>query len=111
MLCDGRGAGLLKKIEGLELGRIKGLDTSDAYHALNIPQDPREYSRAFEILAHFEVRSVRLFTNNPRKVEGLVKMGIDVTREPLEIAATVHSAGYLKTKTEKMGHMMSQFMR
>lgn len=109
MLCDGRGAGLLNKVKGLELGRTKGLDTSDAYKELNIPQDPREYSRVVEVLNDLQVSSIRLLTNNPRKVEGVVSAGIKVVREPLEIPATEHSKPYLQTKTLKMGHMMTQF--
>lgn len=109
MLCDGRGAGLLNKVKGLELGRIKGLDTSDAYKELNIPQDPREYSRVVEVLNDLHIGSIRLLTNNPRKVEGVASAGIDVIREPLEITATEHSKNYLQTKTLKMGHLMRQF--
>jgi GTP cyclohydrolase II len=111
MLCDGRGAGLLKKIEGLELGRTKGLDTSEAYTALGLPQDPREYSRVAEILRYFGYNSVRLLTNNPRKVDGLAASGVIVTREPLEIPATKHSRPYLMTKAKKMGHLFNQFKR
>lgn len=109
MLCDGRGAGLLNKVKGLELGRTKGLDTSDAYKELNIPQDPREYSRVIEVLKDLQVSSIRLLTNNPRKVEAITSAGIKVVREILEIPATKHSKAYLQTKTLKMGHMMIQF--
>src|SRR5882724_11022919 len=59
MLCDGRGAGLYKKVQGLELGRTHGLDTSDAYRALGLEQDPRSYVRAIEILRYFGITSVR----------------------------------------------------
>lgn len=109
MLCDGRGAGLLKKVQGLELGRVKGLDTSDAYTALGLPQDPRDYTRVAAVLKHFGIRQARLLTNNPRKISGLEEKGISVTREPLEIAATQHSQAYLQTKATKMGHLMAQF--
>lgn len=105
MLCDGRGAGLYKKVLGLELGRTRGLDTSDAYRELGLPQDPREYSRVARVLEHFGVSSVRLMTNNPRKIEGLSSQGIRVVREPLEIAPTEHSRPYLLTKQRKMGHL------
>jgi GTP cyclohydrolase II len=109
MLCDGRGAGLLNKVKGLELGRTKGLDTSEAYKVLNIPQDPRKYDRVVKILNDMEIKSIRLLTNNPRKIEGIESAGIIVTREPLEIPATKHSRSYLQTKTLKMGHLMKQF--
>ena len=109
VVCDGRGAGLLKKTEGLELGRTNGLDTSEAYRQLGLEQDPREYRRVVEILRHFNIGSVRLLTNNPRKLDGLSKGGIVTHREPLEIPATVHSKSYLKTKAIKMGHLLSEF--
>lgn len=109
MLCDGRGAGLYKKVLGLELGRVKGLDTSDAYRHLGLKQDPRDYARVVQILKHWEIDGVRLLTNNPRKINGLQKAGISVSRESLEIPATPASRGYLRTKGKKMGHMLRQF--
>ena len=107
MLCDGRGAGLYKKVLGLELGRTKGLDTSDAYKELGLQQDPRTYERVVEVLKFFKVPSVRLLTNNPRKVEGLEKYGIKVIREPIEIPPTEQSLPYLSTKKNKMGHLLN----
>jgi GTP cyclohydrolase II len=107
MLCDGRGAGLYKKVLGLELGRTQGLDTSDAYRALGLEQDPRHYDHAAAILKHFDIRSVRLLTNNPRKVAGLSEHGISVAREALEIPSTEASRPYLLTKKNKMGHLLS----
>jgi len=109
MLCDGRGAGLLNKVKGLELGRTKGLDTSDAYQQLNLRQDPREYSKVLQILHDLRVKSIRLLTNNPRKIESIRAGGIEVIREPLEIEATSNSRSYLITKATKMGHLMHQF--
>lgn len=109
VLCDGRGAGLFTKTLGLELGRTEGLDTSDAYARLGVPQDPREYARVAYILKHFDLVGVRLLTNNPRKVQGLVDNGIHVEREALEIPATPDSEAYLKTKAIKMGHLLAQF--
>src|SRR5258708_7839581 len=98
MLCDGRGAGLYQKVLGLELGRTKGLDTSDAYCALGLEQDPRRYDRVWAVLAHFAIGKVRLLTNNPRKVSGLAQGGIEVSRIPLEISPTAVSQPYLLTK-------------
>jgi len=109
MLCDGRGAGLLNKIKGMELGRTHDFDTSDAYRHLGLEQDPREYQRASEILSYLKILNVRLLTNNPRKIKGLKAAGIDVRREPLEIESTVNSQPYLKTKALKMGHLLSEF--
>ena len=111
MLCDGRGAGLLNKIRGLELGRTNGLDTSDAYKHLKIPQDPREYDRVIEIMLDLNISSIKLLTNNPRKINAFASSGIKVIREPLEIVATEYSMDYLSTKTFKMGHLMQQFRK
>ena len=111
MLCDGRGAGLLNKVKGLELGRTHGLDTSDAYKELKIPQDPRQYDKVVAILDDLKIDSIRLLTNNPRKIEGVSQAGIKVIREPLEISATKYSKSYLETKAKKMGHLMEQFKK
>lgn len=107
MLCDGRGAGLYYKVLGLELGQTHGLDTSDAYRELGIEQDPRTYERVVEILKHLEVDSIRLMTNNPRKIREIAVNGISVVREPLEIEPTEGSRSYLVTKQRKMGHLLT----
>ena len=109
MLCDGRGAGLLNKIKGMDLGITQGMDTSDAYHHLGLDQDPRDYQRVFEVLSYFNQTNIKLLTNNPRKVIGVESSGITVVREPLEIVSTKESEPYLKTKATKMGHMLSEF--
>jgi GTP cyclohydrolase II len=106
MLQDGRGAGLYLKVLGLELGRTKGLDTADAYAELGIEPDPRSYDRVRFVLHHFKVSTVRLLTNNPRKIGGLSQEGITVQRESAEIAATLHSRAYLAAKKEKLGHLL-----
>lgn len=111
MLCDGRGAGLLNKIKGMELGASHGMDTSEAYRHLGLKQDPREYEKVAEILEYFKLSSIRLLTNNPRKVEKIEAKNILVLREPLEIPSTEHSAPYLETKANKMGHMISEFQK
>lgn len=110
VLCDGRGAGLFTKTLGLELGRTEGLDTSEAYARLGVQQDPREYSRVAFALKHLGFSEVRLLTNNPRKVQGLIDNGVGAIRQPLEIPATPDSRPYLQTKATKMGHLLSQFM-
>ncbi len=109
MLVDGRGAGLLNKIKGMELGFTHNLDTSEAYKFLGLEQDPREYDRVYEILSYFKIKKIKLLTNNPRKVSKLENIGISVTRIPLEIRSTNESKPYLKTKASKMGHMLSEF--
>jgi GTP cyclohydrolase II len=109
MLCDGRGAGLLNKVRGMELGVSHGMDTSEAYRQLGLEQDPREYEKVAEILKYFKLDSIRLLTNNPRKLEKIEAKNVLVLREPLEIPSTEHSAPYLETKAKKMGHMISEF--
>lgn len=107
MICDGRGAGLLTKVKGLALGASQGLDTHDAYIAMGVEPDPRDYARAAEAIRALGVRQVRLLTNNPRKIDGLLQQGLSVERQPLEIPATRHSFPYLDTKASKMGHMIN----
>lgn len=109
LLCDGRGAGLLLKTRGLELGRVEGVDTHDAYEKMGISVDPRDYSRAAHVINYFGIQSVSLLTNNPRKIDGLSKFGIKVCRRSLEIKSTDYSEPYLKTKAKKMGHLISEF--
>ena len=111
MLCDGRGAGLLNKVRGMALGEKEGLDTSDAYRKLGLPQDPRDYARVAEIIKYFDLDRIHLLTNNPRKIEGLESAGITVERVPLEISSTDESRSYLETKANKMGHLLSEFMK
>ena len=105
MICDGRGAGLLTKVKGLALGDSENLNTFDAYQRLGVQPDPREYSRVSEVLKDRRVSSLRLLTNNPRKIEGLERRGLTVERVPLQIDATEDSWSYLKTKQDLFGHL------
>lgn len=108
MLCDGRGAGLLTKIKGLSLGLTDGLDTYDAYAKLGVSADPREYGQAAEVLRYFKLTEIKLLTNNPRKILGLSKLGINASRMAHEFPATADSCRYLMTKKEKGGHLLSE---
>lgn len=109
MLCDGRGAGLLTKIRGMEITATRGLDTAEAYAALGSALDPREYERAAYVLKYFNIATCRLLTNNPRKVAGLVNAGISAVREPHESFPTTDNEPYLRSKAHKLGHMMRTF--
>ena len=101
---EGRGVGLLSKLEAYALQDL-GRDTVDANLELGLPADAREYGAAAAMLADLGVHQVRLLTNNPAKVEGLAAHGVDVVdRLPLVIEPTEHSAGYLDTKRDRMGH-------
>lgn len=103
---EGRGIGLMNKIRAYKL-QDGGADTVEANEQLGFGADMRDYGICKEILAHMQIRSVRLMTNNPRKVAALEKQGIDVSeRLPLQIGHNPHNAKYLATKIGKLGHMM-----
>jgi GTP cyclohydrolase II len=109
MLRDGRGAGVLAKVRGLQLSQDFSVDTAEAYERLGIPPDPRDYGQAIYVLQYFGWQTVRLLTNNPRKVRGIADAGFDVTRLPLESEPTLQNRDYLKAKAEKLGHMLRAF--
>lgn len=101
---EGRGIGLANKIRAYAL-QAEGADTVDANRMLGLPDDAREYHAAAHMLAHFDVKSVELLTNNPAKVEGLRSLGVQVvSRTPVVVAPNPFSAGYLETKRARMAH-------
>ncbi|PIT84306.1 GTP cyclohydrolase II [Candidatus Micrarchaeota archaeon CG10_big_fil_rev_8_21_14_0_10_45_29] len=105
---EGRGIGLANKIRAYEL-QDKGLDTVQANHQLGFADDLRSYESAADMLKYLQVGSVVLLSNNPKKVQGLQKEGIEVAkRMPLQIDGNEHDANYLKTKKEKMGHILDE---
>jgi GTP cyclohydrolase II len=102
---EGRGIGLAKKISAYAL-QEQGLDTVEANLALGLPEDMRDYRVAAEMLLDLGVRRARLLTNNPAKIEGLERYGVEVVeRIPLRISPNPLNLGYLRTKREKMGHL------
>lgn len=103
---EGRGIGLLKKLQAYNL-QDQGMDTVDANLHLGHLADEREYSVAALILEYLDVKSVRLMTNNPIKIDELNKLGIHVAeRIPVEAPAHHDNLSYLKTKAKKMAHML-----
>ena len=103
---EGRGIGLLNKIRAYEL-QDKGLDTVDANLALGFRDDERDYAVAAHMLASLTVRSVRLLTNNPKKVAALEGYGIRVSgRIPHVIPASQYNRHYLETKAKRSGHLI-----
>ena len=108
MAQEGRGIGLGNKIKAYEL-QDEGLNTVEANESLGFDADERNYSICGEILSSLNISSVRLMTNNPSKVEGLVESGIDVVdRVSIEIDASDHNKDYLKVKADQMGHLFKK---
>ncbi len=102
---EGRGIGLLNKIKAYAL-QDSGADTVEANVQLGFEPDSREYQICKPMLDYFNVKQVRLLTNNPRKVDALKDMGIDVTEiVPIHTAANPHNESYLSVKIMKMGHI------
>ena len=103
---EGRGIGLVEKLRAYELQQA-GHDTVDANIKLGHQADSREFHAAAHILRDLGVVSTRLLTNNPRKVDELVMYGAPVTeRVPHEVASTEGNRSYLRTKRDKLGHLL-----
>ncbi len=102
---EGRGIGLMEKLRAYEL-QERGLDTIEANLQLGHPIDRRNYELPVEILRHLNVRSLRLMTNNPAKIGAVLSAGIDIVeRLSADVPINPHSAHYLDTKREKLGHL------
>src|ERR1700733_11226291 len=102
---EGRGIGLVSKLQAYNL-QDAGEDTVDANLKLGLPVDAREYSVAAQLLDDLGVRSLRLLTNNPAKVDALAAHGFGVTRIPLPPQITPHNLRYLATKRDRLGHQL-----
>jgi 3,4-dihydroxy 2-butanone 4-phosphate synthase/GTP cyclohydrolase II len=104
---EGRGIGLANKIRAYAL-QDHGLDTVDANLALGLPVDRRDYAAAADVLLSLGLRRVRLLTNNPLKRQALERHGVEVLeRVPLAIAPNSENVHYLRTKADRMGHLIT----
>lgn len=103
---EGRGIGLMNKVRAYGL-QDRGLDTVEANLALGFRDDEREYAIAAHMLKSLRVRSIRLLTNNPKKVDELTRLGVRITaRQPHVMAPNPHNRFYLETKRDKSGHFL-----
>jgi 3,4-dihydroxy 2-butanone 4-phosphate synthase / GTP cyclohydrolase II len=103
---EGRAIGLTHKLRAYQL-QEQGLDTVEANEELGFPPDPRDYGIGAQILVDLGLRSMRLLTNNPAKRAGLEGYGLSIEeRVPLETSPTEENIGYLRTKREKLGHLL-----
>ena len=107
MKQEGRGIGLSNKIKAYALQDDEGMDTVEANHHLGFKADHRDYGVGSQILRSLGVKKMRLLTNNPRKVYGIRGYGLEiVSREPIEMLPTKDNVKYLRTKRDKLGHML-----
>jgi GTP cyclohydrolase II len=104
---EGRGIGLANKLAAYQLQDEKGLDTVDANRALGLPDDTREYTAVANILEDMGIKSIRLMTNNPRKVATLERLGVKIDgRIPCIVQANLFNQGYLEAKEGRMKHYL-----
>ena len=106
MAQEGRGSGLLNKLRAYELQEA-GLDTVEANLELGFAADLREYGIGSQILADLGLTTIRILTNNPKKMTGIEGFGLSVVEQvPIEVSPNAENQRYLETKREKLGHQL-----
>ena len=106
MRQEGRGIGLAPKIKAYKL-QEQGLDTIEANRKLGFPMDLREYGLGAQILCDLGLKTIRLLTNNPKKIVGLEGYGLEIVEQvPIRIKPNPHNEKYLRVKREKLGHLI-----
>ncbi len=106
MAQEGRGIGLLSKLKAYEL-QENGMDTVEANLELGFPADAREYGIGSQILADLGLTTIRILTNNPRKISGIEGFGLTVVEQlPIEVEPNAENQRYLDTKRAKLGHKL-----
>jgi 3,4-dihydroxy 2-butanone 4-phosphate synthase/GTP cyclohydrolase II len=109
MRQEGRGIGLLPKLQAYRLQQQEGLDTVEANRKLGFGADLRQYGIGAQILFDLGVRRIRLLTNNTKKVVGLEGYGLQIVeRVPIQVTPNPHNQRYLKTKRDKLGHLLDE---
>ena len=106
---EGRGIGLINKLRAYELQEKEGFDTVQANRSLGFKPDHRDHGIGAQILRYLGIRKMRLMTNNPTKYIALDGYGLEIVeRVPIEIPPNDKNRDYLKTKKEKLGHLLSE---
>ncbi len=106
---EGRGIGLANKLRAYAL-QDQGMDTVEANRALGFPDDKRDYGLGSQMLADLGIKTMRIISNNPRKIHGLGGYGLEIVdRVPLKTEPTAFNARYLETKRDKLGHLLDEY--